>query len=248
MGIRELVKHTHRYYGVDTETYNTPSFGLKSIQIATTDKTWYFTVDDWNQSDMDIRNRISKQFFDWINDLDHNATLGFFNINYDFSQIAHYVICDSGYKYVEHHERLSPGMIRILESDRQLYKVELVNPLGKRVVMIDIANFLTATNLNKACKDWIGKSKIDLPSKDFIKAPATDIEREYAIEDAKLTHELLVKLYQSSVIEKGTVTIAGRTLKHYKDYLKENFGLSFNKWAWGTDDSAFVEYHSFMAE
>ena len=239
MGARDFLKPTLLYYGVDTETYNNPTNGLKSIQVYG-ESIHYFTTDDWDLDDETIRYDISKQFIDWLNDSVSNVILGFFNLDFDFSQFAYYLICQSGYEYIEHDGAIKKNQLRILESERKLYKVEFINPLGKRVLMIDIANFLTATNLNKACQDWIGKSKIDLPSKDFPKCQASEIEKEYAIMDAKLTYELLLKLIDSNVIENKTVTIAGRTIRHFEQYLKEKWGISFNKFAYGTDDKDLV--------
>lgn len=248
MGIRELVKIDNAIYGVDTETYNNPSYGLKSIQAWGLGQPYYFTVDDWELSDDEIRFNICKQFIDWLDELSHNCTLAFFNIDFDFSQFAYYLICQSQFNYVDHDQRLARNEVRILESDTTLYKVEMVNQNGKRIVMIDIGNFLTSTTLNKACQDWIGKSKIELESKDFRKRPASDIEKQYAIEDAKLTYELYNCLIENNVIEGRTVTIAGRTIKHFKDYLKKNYGLSFERWAWGTDDQDLIGDYSAMAE
>lgn len=248
MGIRELLKDDENaIYGVDTETYNTPSYGLKSIQVYGR-TTHYFTTDDWEQSDADIRNGIARQFVDWLDSLPHNCVLAFFNIDYDFSQFAHYLICDSQYEYVEHEIRLQRHQIRVLESDKSLYKVEMVNANGRHIRMVDIANFLTSTTLNRACKEWIGKQKVAIESKDFVKAPATEIEKEYAIEDAKLTFELYNALVSNGVIEGRTVTIAGRTMEHFKDHLKANYGLSFERWCWGTDDVDTIADYSYMAE
>ena len=248
MGLRDLIVNKMLYYGVDTETYNNPSNGLKSIQIAGKDETLYLTVDDWNQSDDDIRMGISKKFIDWLDSKQSHVSLAFFNLDFDFSQFAYYLIIQSGYQYIEHDGILKKGQLRILESDRKLYKVEFINPYGKRILMVDIANFLTATNLDKACKDWLGKGKVSIDSKDFLKEPATDIEKEYAIADAVLTYELYIKLLQSNVIEEKTVTIAGRTIRHFEQYLKDTWGISFNRFSWGTDDKELVAEYTAMAE
>ena len=248
MGIRDTLSNRLRVYGVDTETYNDPSFGLKSIQVYGSDQQHYFTVDDWTETDIEIRHKIAKQYVDWLDNLNNPSVMAFFNINYDFSQFAHYLLVESQYKYVEHDHQLRNREIRVLESERQLYKVELVNNNGKRITFVDIANFLTATNLNKACKDWIGKQKIDIGSKDFLKSAPTELEKEYAIMDAQLTYELYNKLVSEGVIEKGTVTIAGRTIKHFTHYLKENWCQSFNQWAYGTDDKELIELYSWQCE
>ena len=249
MGIRDTIaQKENAIFGVDTETYNTPSYGLKSIQVYGINTQLYLTVDDWDKPDSDIRYSISKQFVDWLDNLQCNCTLAFFNINYDFSQFAYYLICQSDYVYVDHETRLTRHQIRVLESDRQLYKVELVNANGKHIRMVDIGNFLTSTTLNKACKDWIGKEKVAIESKDFIKQAPTEKEKEYALEDAKLTYELYSELVKVGVIEGRTVTIAGRTIKHFKDYLKSEWGLTFERWAWNTDDPELIEEYSLTAE
>ena len=96
--------------------------------------------------------------------------------------------------------------------------------------MIDTANFLPGSTLNRACRDWIGKEKVHLDSKRFRKAPTVGIERVYAMEDAKLTYELSQALIEQGVIEgHRVVTIAGRTIRHFQDYLNLKPKLHFLK-------------------
>lgn len=251
MGIRDLVKpgkYDKQVYGVDTETYNNPTFGLKSIQIANDKEAIYLTVDDWTQDDLTIRFDISRQFADWIDNLHSDTTLAFFNMAYDFSQVVYYFVNKSQFTYVEHTERLQPGQFRILESDRALYKVDIRNHNGARIIMLDIANFLTATTLDKACKEWINQEKIKIESKDFLKAPASELEIKYALEDARLTCRLYNQLHESGVIEGRNITIAGRTISHFKQYLRDNYAKDFNTWAWGTNDKDIVAQYTAKAE
>jgi hypothetical protein len=246
-GIRDLLPTLH-YYGIDTETYNNPTNGLKSIQCAGNDELLYFSTDAWDQDDLSIRFEISKKFIDWLDQKPYTCYCAFFNLDFDFSQFSYYLITQSQYTYVEHNEILKKHQLRILESDRKIYKVEMVNANGKRILMLDIANFLTATNLNRACNDWIGKSKIDIDSKDFLKSPPTEIEKEYALQDAKLTYELYLKLIETGVIEDKTVTIAGRTIRHFEEHLKNVWGISFNRFAFGTDDKELIAQYTAQNE
>lgn len=74
-------------FGADTETYNDPSEGLKSIQIYGPTGSAYLTVDNWDMPDIDIRRNISAQFAGWLENLPSNATIYFYNLDFDFSQI-----------------------------------------------------------------------------------------------------------------------------------------------------------------
>ena len=117
--------------------------------------------------------------------------------------------------------------------------------------MVDIANFLVGVTLNKACQSWLGKEKVDIESKQFLKAPATPIERKYAMVDAKLTFELYNELVKNEVIEgQKTVTIAGRTLRHFKQFLKSRFGLSFEQYFYkgATPDEIAIIQEQFETE
>lgn len=252
MGIRDELnqpkKQGFTVFGCDTETYNNPTYGLKSIQLWNPEEQHYFITNDYNQDDDTIRWQICKQFIDWINERQQDTRVVFFNMDFDFSQFAKYLICDSGLEYYENIQptRQPKNTIMILESEFNIYKCQICNRYGYRIIMLDIANFLTATTLNKACLDWIGEQKVDIESKDFLKAYPTAIEKEYAMQDARLTQLLYCKLELETVTEGHKyVTIAGRTIGHFKDFLKSNYHISFNMFAWGTDDKdTIAEYQS----
>lgn len=253
--IVDLVKSSETaLYGVDTETYRDGEFrGLKSIQVWSPSESHYFTSDDFTKDDDAIRNEVSGRFIEWIDTLDKHTILGFFNLNFDLSQFLHYLICDSGYEYVESSElesyNLRKSQINILEANTKVYKVQLRTPKGYNVWMLDIANFLTDTTLDGACKEWIGQGKIELESKKFPKRASSPIEIEYAMKDAELTYRLFEKLEQSEVIEGHKfATIAGRTMGHYKHYLKEQFGLTFSEWVYGTKDEDIVKEYNLRNE
>ena len=229
---KTTVTNTHKVYGCDTETYREErGRGLKSIQIYGLDESYYFTVNDWNKSDDEIRTDIASQFFNWILESDNDITIAFFNMNFDVSQFLKYMVSELGLEFWNEALFIPKGCIQILESERQLYLVQIRTFKGRLVRMIDIANFLVGVTLNKACQSWLGKEKVDIESKQFLKAPATPIEQKYAMVDAQLTYELYNELVKNEVIEgQKTVTIAGRTLRHFKQFIKSNFGLSFEQY------------------
>lgn len=227
---------TRQVFGVDTETYNNPSFGLKTVQVAGECETHYFKSADYSQTDDAIRVEICAKFFGWIDSLDERTTLAFFNIAYDASQFLFFLSNESGYIWsYETKNKLKSGEFTVLESESSLYSITLRNAKGHIVDMVDIANFLTATSLDRACKEWLGEGKIDIDSKDFIKAQPTLEEYKYAIHDAKLTYRLYNALFKEEVIEGSYITIAGRTMGHFRDYLKSQWGLKFDEFAYGFD-------------
>ena len=232
-------------YGVDTETYNDMgNMGLKSIQIwGHTDKH-YITSDDFTQPDDDIRSEICIAFFSWLEGLQSDTTLAFFNLDFDFSQIVKNLVQNSPWVYVDKPARgkLKKGTFLILESDSNIYKCTIKLESGYTVTFIDIANFLTATTLNRACTEWLGEQKIDLASKKFPKQKASDLEIQYAMKDAELTCKLYEKLDDEGVIEGvDYVTIAGRTMGHFKEFLKSNYGITFEEFCYNSKDKEYVE-------
>ena len=232
-------------YGVDTETYNDMgNMGLKSIQIWGHIDKHYITSDDFTQPDDDIRNEICKKLFTWMEGLQSDTTLAFFNLDFDFSQIVKNLVQDSPWQYVDKPTRgkLKKGTFSILESDSNIYKCTIKLDSGYVVTFIDIANFLTATTLNRACMEWLGEQKIELPSKKFPKQKASDLEIQYAMRDAELTCKLYEKLDDEGVIEGvDYVTIAGRTMGHFKEFLKSNYGITFEEFCYNSKDKEYVE-------
>ena len=215
------------YFGCDTETYNDGiNKGLKSIQIVGANIERYFTTNDWNKSDENIRYEICEDFFNWLFSLDKDVNIAFFNLNFDSSQFLKWLISESGLILEKDGYYITKNHIKILESERKMYSIQIRPDNGRLIRMFDIANFLQGVTLNQACLSWIGKEKVAIESKVFPKLPATDIEKEYAIMDARLTYELYLKLIQEGVIEgHKTLTIGGRTLRHFKQFMAENFDL-----------------------
>ena len=228
-------------YGVDTETYNDKGhMGLKSIQCWAYSGSVYLTSDNFTQSDNEIRAEICAKFFRWLSELQSDTVLAFFNLDFDFSQIVKNLVQNSPWEYVEKPQKnnLRKGMFSILESDSNIYRCDIKTESGIKITFIDIANFLTATTLNRACMEWLGECKIELPSKIFPKRHATEKEISYAMKDAELTCKLYHKLNESLVIENvNYVTIAGRTMGHFKDFLKSNFSMTFEEFCFGTKDN-----------
>ena len=215
--------------GVDTETYNDPSFGLKSIQVAMPDDTvHYFTTDDWSRSDLEIRSEVVDKFVDFIKAYgeETSAIFAFFNLKFDFSQMVCRLL--QRFQYTTEKGCRKSGMMKIVETDLNIYKVELYVSRHK-IEFIDISNFLTGgATLDQACKDWIKRGKVGVESKDFLKAPATDLERSYAMEDARLTRDLFVKLDEEGVVQEDRfITIASRTMTLFKEYCN-NRGWNFD--------------------
>lgn len=232
-------------YGVDTETYNDHGhMGLKSIQCWAHSGSVYLTSDNFNQTDDDIRSEICSKFFDWLSGLQSDTVLAFFNLDFDFSQIVKNLVQNSPWDYVEKPQKnnLRKGTFSILESDSNIYRCDIKLQTGYKITFIDNANFLTATTLNRACMEWLGECKIELPSKIFPKCHATEKEISYAMKDAELTCKLYHKLNETSVIENiNYVTIAGRTMGHFKDFLKSNFSMTFEEFCYGTKDKRYAE-------
>lgn len=239
-------------YGVDTETYNDKGhMGLKSIQCWAHSGSVYLTSNNFNQSDDEIRGEICAKFFDWLSELQSDTVLAFFNLDFDFSQIVKNLVQNSPWEYVEKLQKnnLRKGTFSILESDSNIYRCDIKTESGIKITFIDIANFLTATTLNRACMEWLGECKIDLPSKIFPKRHATEKEISYAMKDAELTCKLYHKLNESSVIENvNYVTIAGRTMGHFKDFLKSNFSMTFEEFCYGTKDKRYAELYNYEWE
>lgn len=225
------------FLGCDTETYyEGDSKGLLSIQVhgslgkVTISKL--FTASTYETSDLIIRLDICKQFFDWLESFSVDIELAFFNIDFDMSQMILYICRYSGYKFVYDDARywyLPKGHIQILESDTNMYSVSLRTFRGRLVHMVDLSNFLPGVSLDAACRSWIGRGKVAIESKRFLKRRPEGIEVEYSMEDARLTYDLMMELRKEGVIEnQRTVTIAGRTIRHFQDYLMENYHCTFD--------------------
>lgn len=242
------------YAGCDTETYIethkdaltgveiVDNKGLKSIQLVTDDAEYYFIAEDYTKSDNEIRNDICKQFFDFLLDFPEDLRISFFNLTFDSSQFLYYMIAYSGLEinYEDQH-KLRKNELTFLETDRKVYSISFRNHKGKVVKMIDLANFAVASKLNDVAKSWIGKEKISIESKIFPKKQPTQEELEYAMQDARITLDIYHKFLEESVIEYGTVTIAGRTMKHFREYCKHEYRISLEKLLFLTDDETEID-------
>ena len=240
------------YLGVDTETYWETSTvkGLRSIQVYGRDQfgieyVRMFEPMSYNGPDHLIRREICAQFFDWLDSLDADADLFFFNIQFDASQFILYLCRYSGYSFNYDEAKswtLHKGECSILESESRMYSINLRTFKGRMVHMIDVANFLPGSTLTSACRSWIGKEKVALKSKRFSKSRTEGIERKYAMEDAKLTYELSQELIRQGVIEgHRVVTIAGRTIRHFQAYMKEEYGFRFDDYFFPNMDRESIE-------
>lgn len=235
--LKDKPSDTLTVYGCDTETYaDSDNYGLKSIQIWNPNESHYFTSYDYDISNVDIRQIICKQFVDWLSTLSDSVVIAFFNMAFDFSQIVYYLVNLGPWEYIPNDQvkaKVRKNCFTILETDMNIYKVQ-INTGDAYITFMDVANFLTATTLNKACNEWIGESKVEVETKRFPKAYPTEIEKEYAMKDAELTYKLFCKLDDEGVVEKTKyVTIAGRTMGHFKEFIKHNYGLTFNQFAYG---------------
>lgn len=226
------------FLGCDTETYYDGSNkGLRSIQIAGDicglPVERLFTAHDYRTTDLFVRLDICRQFFDWMETIRCDVDVAFFNIDFDASQFILYLCQYSGYQFVYGNSQYwgqSKGTISILESEQTMYAINIRMNSGYLLHMMDLANFLPGSSLDAACRSWLGKSKIALDSKVFPKSRPEGIEAEYSMEDARLTYELFMKLKELGVIEnQRTVTIAGRTMRHFQEYLRTEWGCTFDE-------------------
>ena len=244
---------TNIFLGCDTETYyeNNHIKGLKSIQLYGFDGEnkieKYLLPDTFDFPDAMIRMDIARKFFDFLETLKRDTEIAFFNMNFDVSQFLYYMINQSGYKIMTldniTFNNIPKGSIVILESDVKLYSISIrTKTHGRLIRMIDIANFIPASTLNKVSLDFIGEQKIEIESKTFPKRFPTDLEKTYAMKDAELTYKLLLELKKVKIIEGHKyVSIAGRALGHFKDYLKENYRLTLDQYFFNTDDKIKIQ-------
>ena len=238
--------------GVDTETYYDGKFkGLKSIQVAgeVNGKPFekYILPNSFNTTDHIIRKDICKQFFDFLESMELDTKVAFFNMDFDVSQFLYYMTTTAEYniKHIGEEDRYAnkKGDMCILESDRNMYSVSFrTKKNGRLIWMVDIANFLPGSSLNSACLGWLGDQKVDIATKKFLKQKPTPTEQKYAMKDADLTYRLFVELNKANVIEgQKFVTIAGRTMSHFKEHLMLNYGMTFNQYFFHTDDEEYVD-------
>lgn len=230
---------TKCWLGCDTETYyDGECKGLLSIQVygrlGSIEISRLFTATTYNAPDLIVRLDICKQFFDWLETFNVDVDIAFFNIDFDMSQMILYLCRYSNYEFVYDDKKywyLPKGHIQILESETNMYSVVFRTFKGRLIHMADLANFLPGVSLDAACKSWIGRGKVAIESKRFEKRPPKGIEIEYSMEDAHLTYDLMMELRKEGIIEnQRTVTIAGRTIRHFQDYLMENHRCTFDEY------------------
>ena len=235
------------YIAVDTETYyEGTQKGLKSIQIyGMIDGEIYqeyMTASSYKMSDHLIRMELANKFFSFFEKLKNDTEVAFFNIDFDISQVLYYMTNKAGYniKHIGDPKRfnLKKGEMMILESDRNMYMVMFrTKKHGRSIRMIDLFNFLPGSKLDSAAESWLGEHKVVVEDKKFPKRAPTDEEKIYGMKDAELTYKLFMELRNSNVIEgEKYVTIAGRTLGHFKDYLKSEFGVTLDEYFFMTSD------------
>lgn len=175
-------------------------------------------------------------------------------MDFDVSQFLYYMTTTADYniKHVGEEDRYTTkkGDMCILESDRNMYSVSFrTKSNGRLIWMVDIANFLPGSSLNSACAGWLGDQKVEIESKKFLKKLPTPIEQKYAMKDADLTYRLFVELNKVGVIEgQKFVTIAGRTMHHFKEHLMTNYGLTFDQYFFKSDDLQFINNQKALYE
>lgn len=230
-----------KIYGVDTETYREEeSFGLKSIQLWGESENHYFTTDNWEQTDDEIRKEICNKFFTFLLFQPNDIELAFFNLSFDGSQFLKYLVTESGLR-LSNGKWPKKGEFQILESDRKMYSITIRTKSNFIITMVDVANFLVGVNLDKASHDWLGRGKVEIETKKFPKQASTPKEIEYAMEDAHLTYDLYNILTENEVIESNTVTIAGRTIRHFQNFLYEKYNLSFDDYFYAGYEQEEIE-------
>lgn len=193
---------------------------------------------------MTIRYCICEQFVNHLLNLQEDAVIAFFNLTFDSSQFIKYLVTETGLECMnERVKQIKKGQISILETDRKVYSIQLRSPItGRRVMMIDCMHFAPASGgLDVVANAWIGDVKIKLESKKFPKAQPTQLEKEYALKDARLTKDLYLKMRDEQVIENGVFTIAGRTMKHFKEFCRKMYSIDMMEYFYKTDDKEEIE-------
>lgn len=247
------------FIAVDTETYYEGNQkGLKSIQIygMVNDEIYqeYMAASSYRLSDHLIRIELATKFFNFFEKQTRDTEVAFFNIDFDISQVLYYMTNNAGYeiKHIGDPKRfnLKKGEMMILESDRNMYLVMFrTKKYGRTIRMIDLFNFLPGSKLDSAAESWLGEHKIVVEDKKFPKRMPTEEEKVYGMKDAELTYKLFMELRASNVIEGDRyVTIAGRTLGHFKDYLKSEFDVTLDEYFFMTSDKDEIQRYKDQCE
>lgn len=208
-------------YGFDTELYTVDGRqSLKSIQVSTPDgDEVYITTDDWDRDDWSIREDICHQFAEWIREefTDHGGIIVAHNLEFDFSQI---IKCfRKEFTYTEKEGKKDDNTIMVREDPQKVYSATIT--VGKYSLYFrDTFKFATGS-LQKVAKDWkLTLQKVEIDSKIFPKAPATEEERHYAMVDAHVARELWNKLQSAGLVNETQYSTAGSaTIGNFMDYL-----------------------------
>lgn len=211
-------------YGLDTETYNVGGTGLLSIQIYGEGVEKYIAVDEEiiDFDDEDIRAILLDELIFFLDDLQNDSIFYFFNLTFDFSQMEKYLV--EKYELADTWS-LRKGQMQIIQSPQKVYSVRFRTYGGRMVYFQDLYN-LVNTSLDKSSKAFVGRGKIEMESKNFLKAVPSDFAREYAMEDAKLTYELALALKDIHGFDLTTkLTIGARSLELFKRVIRQRGGV-----------------------
>lgn len=230
--------------GMDTETYYEDNQkGLKSIQIYG-DKgiRLYITADSYELPDQMIRLNIVNKFWRFLESLTQDAEIAFFNMNFDVSQFLYYMVNQTGCQVLhpedmkDAHFNIPKNSIYILESNVKMYQVMIrTKTHGRLIRMLDLYNFLPGSNLDESAEAFLGEQKIKVEDKKFPKCAPTETEKVYGMKDAEITYKLLLKLREIHLVEgQRGVSIAGRTMSNFIQFLKDEYNLSFDEYAFRT--------------
>ena len=236
-------------YGFDTELYTVDGRqSLKSIQISTPDGgEVYITTDDWDRDDWSIRVDICHQFAEWIREefADHSGIIVAHNLEFDFSQI---VKCfRQEFTYTEKEGKKESNSIMIREDPLKVYSATIT--VGNHSLYFrDTFKFATGS-LEKVAKDWkLTLQKVEIDSKIFPKAPATEEERHYAMVDAHVARELWNKLQSAGLVNETQYSTAGSaTIGNFMDYLDRSH-YNFYKLFYGVNTCKDKEWKKYVEE
>lgn len=256
---KDSTTSSKNFIGIDTETYyEGNNKGLKSIQIygmiEGKEQSIYMLPSSFNMPDHLIRMELASKFFDFFEKLTNDTEVAFFNIDFDISQVLQYMVNSAGYdiKHIGDPKRfnITKGEMSILESERNMYSVTFRTKIkGRLIRMIDLANFLPASSLDSASESWLGEHKVKLEDKKFPKRMPTSEEQIYSMKDAELTYKLFLELRASGVIEgQKYVTIAGRTLGHFRQFLKDEYQVSLDEYLFMTSNQEEIDYQKNLFE
>ena len=236
-------------YGFDTELYTVDGHqSLKSIQISTPDGgEIYITTDDWDRDDWSIRVDICHQFAEWIREefTDHSGIIVAHNLEFDFSQI---VKCfRQEFTYTEKEGKKESNSIMIREDPLKVYSATIT--VGNHSLYFrDTFKFATGS-LEKVAKDWkLTLQKVEIESKIFPKAPATEEERHYAMVDAHVARELWNKLQSAGLVNETQYSTAGSaTIGNFMDYLDSSH-YNFYKLFYGINTYKDKDWKKYVEE